>query len=311
MHILHETKDCPEHARHSVLALGNFDGVHRGHQAILQYTIDTAKKNGSPSAVMTFCPHPLTVLRPDIPALNIMSFNQKAQTLERLGIDVLFALPFTLDFSRITAEDFIRMILVEQLQVRHLVIGHDFIFGHQRGGNADLLRAMAEECGYRLTQLSTIAEGEEVFSSTRIRQYLTEGNIEQATRLLGHPYIIEGMVEQGKQRGRELGFPTANIHLSNYLHPKFGIYAAEVCIEGEEQWHKAAINIGINPSFDDVKPLLEVHILDVSQDLYSKKLQVKPLHYLRPEQVFDDMDALKAQMQKDCDQVQEYFAKMH
>ncbi len=308
MRIVRHAKHCPEAARHSVLALGNFDGVHLGHREILKRIGSIAHDSGLLSAVMTFEPHPVTVLKPNTPPLRITPFRQKAELLREAGMDVLFVQHFDERFSRITAEDFIRDILVKQLHVRHLVIGHDFIFGHRRGGNAELLRALSGAGGYTLTQVGAQGEGGVTISSSRIRQHLQAGEIRAANALLGHAYTLEGHVRKGQNRGTSLlNCPTANMYLKDHLRPAFGVYIAEARIENGAAWLPAITHIGTNVMFGGEGAVVETHLLDFSGDLYGKKLCVKPLHFLRPEENFTTVAALRRQMEQDIACATEHF----
>lgn len=306
MRIVRHPEYCPESLRHGVLALGNFDGVHCGHKEILARTINIARDAGIPAAAMTFEPHPATVLRPGIPPLRITPFRQKARLIATTGIDALFVLHFTRKFSQMEAGDFIRMVLQKQLGVRHIVIGEDFHFGHGRTGNAALLAAMATECGYALTRIADIADAAERFSSSRIREELRKGDPEAASVLLGHPYILEGRVRKGEERGgTELGCPTANIPLKDEVRPRFGVYVSEA--EVTDTWLPAVTHIGVNSTFGGEKAVAETHILDFNGDLYGKRLRVRPLVFLRPEEKFTSAGELKDAIAQDIRNAREYF----
>ncbi len=317
MQIIRHYKFCSEVARNSVVALGNFDGVHLGHKAVIGKACKIAQENSLPSAVMTFEPHPVSVLRPDIPPLRITPFRTKAVLIRELGVDVLFAIRFDRDFAQITAEDFIEKILLENLGVRHVVIGYDFIFGHNREGNAGLLRKMSEKHGFGLTQVNEQGSGDLSYSSTRIRRCLQNGDIAQACNMLGHDYVIEGVVVRGDARGREIGFPTANIRLGGYMRPAFGVYAADVSIQKSEARNQkpeyitlsAVVNIGRKPTFGGEEDLLEAHIFDFNRDIYGRRICVTLRKFLRPEQKFNNADELKEQINNDCKQAREYFTE--
>lgn len=305
MRIIRDYKHCPQEARRAVVALGNFDGVHRGHQAVIANAIAIAKKQGKPSAVMTFEPHPRAVLFPDTPPFRIFSFRQKVEKIRTMGVGFLFVVHFTPSFSKLTGEDFIQMVLMKHLGVSHLVIGHDFIFGHKRSGNATLLEVYEEKAAFALTHVKPVTEEKLTFSSTQIRERLRQGDIAGARSMLGHAYTIEGRVVRGENRGKSLGYPTANIRLKNLLTPALGIYIGQVRID--QTWHQAAVSIGLNPTFGGTKPVLEAYLLNFKDDLYGKRITVRIHQFLRPEQKFDTIENLKVQIAHDCEEVRRYF----
>jgi len=310
MKIIRDYKNCPEFARKTIIALGNFDGLHLGHKAVINKTIEIAKNNSLPSAVMTFEPHPVQIFRPDTPPLRITPFRRKVHLVKELGIDFLFPVRFNNSFAKITATDFIEKILVKYLGVQHVVIGYDFIFGHKRSGNALLLKKFSKKHGFGLTQLKAERpedkNSKDVFSSTIIRNLLKEGKINEAREMLGHDFIIEGRVIKGDDRGKNLGFHTANIKLKDYLRPAFGVYIAEVqTFDGK--WHQAILNIGNRPTFKKTDELLEVHIFDMNENLYGQKLCVKFLKYIRPEIKFANPEELKKQIAEDIKKTKDYF----
>lgn len=307
MKVVRHYNKCPDSAKNSVVALGNFDGVHLGHKAIIKKTLEVAKKEGLPSAVMTFEPHPATILSPNKEPFRITPVREKISLIKELGVDILFLMRFNHDFSLITAEGFVKKILIESLNIKHAVIGYDFIFGNKRSGNAVFLKKMAEKYGFSLIQLEAVSENGKTHSSTKIREYLKEGNIEKATAILGHNYIIEGRVIKGEQRGNQLGFHTANIPLKDHIRPAFGVYIAKVRIENEATCRNAVINIGKRPTFGKNSELMEVHLLDFNKDLYGKKLRVQLIKHLRPEKKFSGIEELREQIKKDCERAISYF----
>ncbi len=306
MTIIRDYAHCPDKARNAVLALGNFDGVHRGHQAVISRATDIAKKYGLPSAVMTFEPHPRAVLVPGTPPFRISSFRQKAEKILALRIDFLFAAHFTSGFSQLSGEAFVRDVLRHHLSVSHVVVGHDFIFGHKRSGNTALLERLSREMNFSVTQVHPVTVEGQAFSSTRIRALLRQGDIPAACAMLGHAYELEGRVIRGEQNGKKLGFPTANMRLKNYLPPAFGVYAAEVY---SDSWRKAVINIGKKPTFGEHQPLLEAHLLDFNENLYGRRITVRIHAFLRAEQKFDNIESLKTQIARDCETARQYFEK--
>lgn len=287
----------------SAVALGNFDGVHRGHRAVIGAAQTRARELGKPSAVLTLEPHPRSVLVPDAPAFRLTPFKPKMRLIEALGVDALFVLHFDHAFSQLTAERFVQEVLVDGLGARHVVVGYDFEFGHNRGGTFPVLQRLGGGAGFDVSEVPPVSDpAGGVLSSTRIRALLEDGRPGLAADLLGHPFEIEGRVEQGEKRGRTIGFPTANLALADYLRPRFGVYAVKVGIdEGRRtEWVGGVANIGRKPTVGTFKELLEVHLFDTAGDLYGKHLRVQLLHFLRPEQKFDGLEALKAQIAADA-----------
>lgn len=291
----------------SVVALGNFDGIHIGHQQIFTELRDLAYEYETHSAVLTFKPHPVAFFAPSQPAFRITPFRTKYELLQRYGIDICYLLAFNQALASMKAEEFIEHILIKTLAVRHIVIGHDFIFGHQRQGNAELLRSYADQGYFGMTQLSPVVIDGKVCSSTLIRHFIREGEMERASAMLGHDVTLCGRVRQGFKRGRELGYPTANMNLHNVIRPKFGVYAAYVDIEGDAKRYKAAVNIGVNPSFEEDVELLEAYILDFDQDIYGKHIKVALRHYIREEKQFSDLTSLTSAIGQDVSKVRGYL----
>ena len=302
MAIYRHTTDLPEEALGAVVAIGNFDGVHRGHQAVIDKAGRLAREFESSLGVLTFEPHPRRFFRPDDPPFQLTSFRLKLRLLETLGVANVFVLPFNLALSELSAEDFVRQILVEDLRLRHVLVGDNFYFGHKRGGDTALLERLGRSHGFEVTILRRI-EGTtgEAYSSTGIRDYLTAGNPTRAALLLGRYWEIEGRVQSGAKRGRELGFPTANIALGEVLEPAYGVYAVRAGVDrgGQTVWHPGVANLGIRPMVEGDEPLLEVHLFDFDADLYGQHMRVAFVDYLRPEMTFDDMEAMRAQMVED------------
>lgn len=303
LRIFRHTTDLPADARGSVVALGNFDGVHRGHRQVIGRAAEAAGAAGVPVAVLTFEPHPRRLFRPADPPFRLTPFRIKARHIEELGVDLLFVIHFDAEFSRRTAEAFVREVLVRDLGARHVVVGHDFVFGRGRGGDVGLLRRMAGEGGFEVSEVSPAAdEGGGIFSSTRVRTLLAAGKPREAARLLGRPWEIEGRVEHGFQRGRTIGFPTANLDLDDYQRPAFGVYAVRAGIDQGTGtvWHGGVANLGRRPTVGGTAELLEVHLFDYSGDLYGRHLRVQLLDFLREERKFDGLDALRRQIGEDA-----------
>ncbi|BBK34632.1 FMN adenylyltransferase /riboflavin kinase [Stella humosa] len=287
----------------AVLALGNFDGVHRGHRAVIGAARAEARRLGAPAGVLTFEPHPRQLFRPDDPPFRLTPFRLKARLMEEMGLDVLYALPFDRAFSQLTADAFIAEVLVAGFGVRHVVAGQDFVFGHDRGGSMALLAARGAAHGFGVTTADPVVLDGAVISSSRIRRLLETGAPAEAARLLGRPWEVEGRVEAGHQRGRTIGFPTANIALGDCLRPAVGVYAIEARLDAPDApiW-KGVANFGRRPTVDGTSLWLEVHLFDYSGDLYGRHLRVALREYLRGERKFDGLAALKAQIADDAAQ---------
>jgi riboflavin kinase/FMN adenylyltransferase len=299
----HDTVAAAE--RGAVVAIGNFDGVHLGHQAVIGEAGRIARAAGVPHAVLTFEPHPRRVFRPDDPPFRLTPFRAKARHLEGLGVDLLFTLHFDHALAGKSATDFIETVLVRNLGVRHAVVGYDFVFGHQRQGTPALLEARGAALHFGVSVVGPIgAPGGAVYSSTRIREFLVAGKPREAAGLLGRFWEIEGRVERGDARGRTIGFPTANVMLDDHLRPAAGVYAVRVGIEegGQTLWHDAVANLGQRPTFGGSDLRLEAHLFDFDGDLYGRHLRVALIEHLRRERKFPGIEALKAQIAADAAQ---------
>jgi riboflavin kinase/FMN adenylyltransferase len=295
MRVFTTCSDLPETS--PVIAIGNFDGVHRGHQALLAETKELAQQLGRKFGVLTFEPHPRSLFQPDGPPFRITPAAVKARRLEQAGAELLFSLPFTWDFASQSAEQFVSSVLTDGIKPAHVVVGNDFRFGQLRKGTPDTIR----EAGIPVTIIERVAdEGDDPFSSSRIRAALEQGDIEAANKLLGWNWEIEGAVAHGDKRGRELGFPTANVPLGETLHPAYGIYATLVQVEGEDKWLPSATNIGIRPMFEVPVGQVEAHIFDFDRDIYGKTLRIRPVKRLRGEARYESLDALVKQIDEDC-----------
>jgi riboflavin kinase/FMN adenylyltransferase len=296
MQIFRHYEQVPESARGATVAIGNFDGVHKGHQALLQH----AKAQGGKLGVLVFEPHPQEFFRPDTPRFRLTPFRAKARLLEQHGVSLLFALHFNAEFASLSADEFITKVLVQGLGVRHVIVGEDFCFGKGRQGNLALLQQRGAELGFGVTTFELVGEGEaSKISSTSIREALRDGKPDVAAALLGHPWTVEGRVEGGDRRGRTIGFPTANVSLEGYLEPALGVYAVRVEVDGRK--YGGVANFGRRPTFDKKDVLLEVHIFDFEGDIYGQPIVVSFISFLRPEMKFAGLDALKAQIAKDSE----------
>jgi len=303
MKLFRHTADLPADLRGAVVALGNFDGVHRGHQAVIRTALDIASDLGAPAAVLTFEPHPRSLFQPGAGPFRLTPLRIKARLVERQRPDALFVLHFDQALAARTAPDFVDGVLVRDLGVRHVVAGYDFVFGHRRGGNIDLLRTMGDTHGFGVTEVQPVLdEGGAVFSSTRVREALAAGDPGLAAAILGHAFEIEGRVEHGDKRGRTIGFPTANVELGDYVRPKFGVYAVRAGVDQGEStvWHAGVANLGRRPTVGGQVERLEVHLFDTDQDLYGRHLRVQLRHFIREEMKFAGLDALKAQIATDA-----------
>jgi riboflavin kinase/FMN adenylyltransferase len=302
---------APEHTG-GVIAIGNFDGVHRGHRTVIDEAGRIAKASKAPWGVLTFEPHPRTLFAPDTPPFRLTPFHLKSRLIEEMGVDFLIVLQFDLEFSRRSADSFVSDVLLGSLAAHHLVSGFDFVFGHQRKGTVQFLEAEGKARGFGTTSVGPVAdETGEVVSSTRIRTHLADGRPRDAARLLGRPFEVEGRVSGGDQRGRTIGFPTANLMLGATQPPAFGVYAIKAGIETGETtvWHDGVANLGYRPTFGGTTPVLETHIFDFADDIYGKHLRVALVEYLRPERKFDGIAALTDQIRRDSDQARELLAK--
>lgn len=296
MRIIRDVADLPECQHNSVLALGNFDGVHKGHQSILQHVVDMAAMEGAQPAVMTFAPHPREFFSGGQPVC-IYRFRQKAALLKRAGVATMFALRFNRKLASMPAKHFVEDILHGQLGVQHVVTGYNFAFGKGREGTTEFLAAEGHRLGFGFTALPALEEDGQVISTSAVRQALAAGDINKASHMLGHSYRIEGHVQRGDQRGRTMGFPTANIAMHRLFTPRYGVYAARGRINGEI--YDGVANLGLRPTFAGKKPRLEVHLFDFEREIYGQLVQVELAAFIREEQSFSGIDALKAQIEKD------------
>ena len=284
-----------------VVTIGTFDGVHLGHQKILQTLLDEAKGVDGESVLLTFYPHPRMILFPESHGMKLLQTQaEKMEKLSEYGLHNLIIYPFSFDFSRLTALEFVRDILVDKLHVRKIVIGYDHQFGKNREGNIDYLKEIAEMYEFEVIEIPAQDIDEVNVSSTKIRDALLQGDVDRASVFLGRPYELSGKVVRGRALGRTIGFPTANIDVNSDLKlvPAIGVYAVEVLVDGHV--HRGMLNIGRRPtivSTDDVN--LEVHILDFQEDIYDKMMTIRFLSRVRDEQKFDSVEALKEQLQKD------------
>lgn len=284
----------------AVVTSGTFDGVHLGHQKIIQRIRELARSIQGETVLITFWPHPRLVLYPTEHHLRLLStFEEKANLLRQFGIDHLVTIPFTQEFSQMTSQEFIQKILVEKIHTKKLVIGYDHRFGKNREGSFEYLKSHGQEFGFELEEISRQDVDEIGVSSTKIRKALESGDIKTATNYLGRPYELNGLVVKGQQIGRSIGFPTANIHIPNdyKLIPHDGVYAVEVVVEGV--LYKAMLNIGNRPTVDGTRKTVEAHLFDFQGDLYNKLVTVSFREFIREERKFENLEALKNQLVQD------------
>jgi riboflavin kinase/FMN adenylyltransferase len=313
---VHSTyKELSKDARGAALVIGNFDGVHRGHAKVIARGRDIATSLVAPLGVMAFEPHPREFFAPNAPPFRLTMPETRARLLERHGVDLAYILPFDKALATMEARDFVTEVLVAGLGVVHVVVGYDFCFGKGRKGDAALLKSMGAELGFGVTVIEPVREGgdeTEVFSSTRIRDALRDGHPELAAKLLGHWWTIEGEVKKGDQIGRTMGFPTVNVDLGRYLHPKYGIYVVKVeVLNGPHAGtYDGAASMGWQPTFKKDEPLFEAFLIDFDGDLYGAELAVSLIAYLRPEEKYEGLEELKAAIEADVAQAKSILAAL-
>jgi len=293
--------------RGGVIALGNFDGFHAGHQAVVGRAVRHAKDEGRPAIVATFDPHPVRFFKPDVPPFRLTTLDQRQELFAAAGADAMLVLPFDATLAATTAEDFITALLLDRYGAAGVVTGADFVFGKGRGGNVVTLADHARRLGFFTEMVAPVDDAEEVISSSRIREALQAGDCAAATRLLTRPFTVRNIVQHGDKNGRLLGFPTANLEMGQYLRPRYGIYAVTGKLP-DGRVLKGAANLGIRPSFDPPKELLEPHFFDFAGDIYGQEIDVAFHAFIRPEAKFEDMDALMAQIAADCDEAKRLLA---
>ena len=309
MDIIHfPDDDRPVHWRQPVLALGNFDGMHRGHMTIVERVRQRADERGAVPLALTFDPHPPRVVRPDKAPPLLMTRAQKIEALGQAGIDGVAVVRFTAELSQWDPERFVADVLVAWLQVSEVWVGANFLFGRDRGGNFSLLRALGVRYGFRTDKIDPVRYKEFVVSSTRVRRLVAEGRVDEAGALLGHHYYLDGTVVRGEGRGRQLGVPTANIKTANELVPPDGVYATLVTLDGIV--HPAVTNVGVRPTFGEGGRVIETHVFDLAEDLYGRAFRLSFISRLRDERQFADVEALRAQIDDDCRQARDLFSRI-
>ena len=305
MKIFHGTENA-NILRPTVLTLGVFDGLHLGHQKIMETVVERAKATGAHATAITFDPHPRAVLHPESAPPLLQTLDQRLANFEVLGIEQAIVIRFNRDFASNPADDFLREIVHDRLHAKEVYLGKGFAFGKDRGGNIELLRRMSSELGFFADEVDEVRLRNMRISSSKIRELLAAGRVNLTRRMLGRPYGVEGMIIRGNRRGHTIGFPTANLKPHNRVIPKFGVYATATLLEGT--WRRSITNIGVRPTFEtDVEPSIETYIFDFDGELYGDVLRVRFLHRLRDEKKFGGIDELKAQIQKDSQRAVNYF----
>jgi riboflavin kinase/FMN adenylyltransferase len=287
----------PERLRGGIVALGNFDGFHAGHQAVVGRAVERARAERRPALVATFDPHPVRFFKPDVPPFRLTTLNQRERLFAEAGADAMLVFHFDAELAAVTAEEFVTDRLTDRIGAAGLVTGEDFTFGKGRGGNIAVLKTLGARHGLSVDAVAPVGDGEPI-SSSRIREALQAGDCATAARLLTRAFAIEGDVEHGDKRGREIGYPTANMSLGAYLRPKFGIYAVRGRLPDGRLLDGVA-NLGIRPTFTPPKELLEPYFFDFDEDLYGQTIEVALISFIRPEARFDSLDALTARMDAD------------
>jgi riboflavin kinase/FMN adenylyltransferase len=295
-------KDLSESDRGAAVAMGSFDGVHLGHQQVIELAGRAANDLGAPLGVITFDPHPRVYFRPDEAAFRLMKTDQQARALEKLNVDILYVLPLEAELAGMTDREFATRVLHDGLGARHVAVGFDNSFGKGRTGTPDTMRQYGLELGFGVSVADPVGDGGgEKFSSTAVREALRDGHPEVAAEILGRPFAIEGPVQRGRQLGRKLGFPTANIDLADYVSPKFGVYATRTRLSDGREFAGVA-NIGVNPTVQGVtRPLLEVWLFDFDEDIYDRIIETDLIAFLRPEEKFESLEVMTDQVMKDAE----------
>jgi riboflavin kinase / FMN adenylyltransferase len=310
MDVIHFPEDVrPSRWSQPVLALGNFDGVHRGHRKILERVRRVADERGATSVVMTFDPHPPRVVRPDKAPPLLMTKSQKLEAIEQAGVHGAAIVRFTPEMSRWEPEMFVRTVLVDWLRVAEVWVGANFLFGHDRTGNFTLLRVLGSRYGFRAEKIDPVRYKEFVVSSTRVRRLVSEGRVDEAGALLGHTYSLDATVVRGDQRGRTIGFPTANLCTENELLPPHGVYATTARIR--DVVHASVTNVGVRPTVDQSgRTTIETHIFNFDRDIYGAPVRLGFVQRIRDERAFETLEQLQAQIAADCDRARVLFDRL-
>ena len=310
MRLFHGT-DNAEIQRPTVLTLGVFDGLHLGHQLIMQTVVERARAADAVPTVITFDPHPRAVLHPESAPPLLQTFDQKIEGFGVLGIEQTIVVRFTPEFSNLSAEDFIRDVVMDRLHAREVYLGKGFAFGHNREGNIELLRRLGDELGFVAGEVPEVKLHGQRVSSSKVRELLAQGRVNLARRMLGRPYGVEGRVERGSERGHKLGFPTANLHPHNRVIPRNGVYVTGTLLDG--QWRRSVTNVGLRPTFgvasEPREPSVETFVMNWDGDLYGDVIRVRFLYRLRDERKFSSVEELKTQIERDVTRAESYFER--
>ncbi len=298
LRIVHGWKGLSAADRGAAVALGNFDGVHLGHREVIAGAVEAGRRLGAPVGVISFDPHPRRLFQPDEPAFRLMTTDQQARVLETMGVDRFYVLPFDFEMANFSDRDFALKVLHEGLGVRHVAVGFDISFGKGRTGSPALMTAYGEAMGFSVSVAEAVGEGAEKYSSTGVREALREGRPQDAAAILGQPFAIEGVVRRGKQLGRTLGFPTANVFMADYVAPRKGVYATRTRLP-DGRIVPGVANIGNNPTTGEVETRLEVWLFDFDEDLYGQVIETSLIAFLRPEEKFSSIDAMVEQIRVD------------
>ncbi len=303
MKTLQTYSDLADADKGAVIALGNFDGLHRGHQAVIARAQSIAEEVGAPLGIGLFRPHPYRFFKPDAAPFRLMSPRIRAQVMLELGVKFLYEIPFDTALRDMDDTEFVERVLHQGLGIRHVIVGEDYGFGKNRCGNVESLTRLCAERGIGVTAIAPVGLHKLYgkYGSTEIRKALQEGDVFHAQHMLSRPWQVDGIVQQGEQRGRTINFPTANLEFGNLVRPKFGVYVVEARIGGEEDWRPAVANTGSRPTVDGEEARLEVHLLDFDGDLYGQLIDVRFRSFIRPEKKFESFEALKHQIMEDAD----------
>ena len=309
MHVVQDAFNSRDLPHGGVATIGNFDGVHRGQRAILDRTVARAEELRVPAVVVTFQPHPLSILSPERAPVPLTTPKQKEALLEEAGISVILVVRFTPEFARVPARQFVREFLHDKLGLQEIYVGEDFVFGHQREGNLEMLQALGSELGFAAHGVTELMQGGERISSTRIRRALGEGKTAEAAEMLGRPYSIAGTIARGDRMGQKLGWPTINVVSENKLLPSDGVYAARVYFPSYPATFDGVTNIGTRPTvYENYQRVVESHILDFKANVYGQRVELQFLKRLREERIFNSVMDLTAQIGRDVEATREYFA---
>ena len=298
MKIIHGWKGLTGADRGAAVALGNFDGVHLGHQHVIADAATAARAMGAPLGVISFEPHARMHFNPEAPPFRLMNAHQLARTVQTFDADLFYLLPFGVEMANFSDHDFVREVLAKGLGVRHVAVGFDITFGKGRTGDPEAMRRYGAEFGFSVSVAAAVENSNGKISSTTVRDALRDGYPDLARKIMGRPFAIEGLVQKGRQLGRQLGFPTANVPLGDYVAPRFGVYATRTRLKDGRQLNGVA-NIGVNPTTGEVEPRLEVWLFEFDEDIYGETIETDLIAFLRPEEKFDSVDAMVEQIYRD------------